>query len=203
MSKIWKIRFKTTWGGTRHIFIYDETKLLKAIRKYKKLEGTIEEYEVTSSITIENYINSLTREIQLDSILTVTDDKSILFSEFFELLNNSPIFGEYDYEIESNKLIKNKVIDDWNFLTKSNEIETKIFFKKYRTFLLNYSHDTVEWYTKLLSIAKYSKITPHRGNKYSNITHRASLKTIKEVTDKQRDNFTLAKENLKIKKKLK
>ena len=207
MSKIWKLTYKQPYGTRGHVwtksqFFYDENKMLKEIQKLKGLEGEVEEYELTSKSPLSGYISSLLREIQLDSVLVVADEKSILYSKFIELIESSPVEATDHSRCENyDKRFKKKVISEWEFLTKSDDASVKKFFAKYRTFFLNYSHDTLEWYETLLSIYNYANITPLYDTKWIYNREKGkheTLKTIKkDVTENQKTNYFLAKENLK------
>ena len=211
MSKIWKLTYKQPYGTRGHVwtksgFFYDETKMLKEIQKLKGLEGEIEEYEITSKNPLSGYISSLLREIQLDSVLVVADERATLYSKFIELIENSPVetTDPHSYYISSENYdmrFKKKVISEWEFLTKSDDASVKKFFAKYRTFFLNYSHDTLEWYETLLSIYNYANITPIYQSKWVFNREKRINKTVKtikkDVTENQKTNYFLAKENLK------
>ena len=209
MSKIWKLTYKQPYGTRGNFwnksqFFYDEAKMLKELQKLKGFDGEIEEYEITSKTPLKGYISSLLRDIQLDSVLVVADEKATLYSKFVELIESSPVestdqlrtcYENYDQRF------KKKVISEWEFLTKSDDASVKKFFAKYRTFFLNYSHDTLEWYETLLSIYNYANITPIYNTKWIYNREKArheTVKTIKkDVTENQKTNYFLAKENLK------
>ena len=207
MSKIWKLTYKQPYGTRGHVwtksqFFYDETKMLKEIQKLKGLEGEVEEYELTSKSPLSGYISSLLREIQLDSVLVVADEKAILYSKFIELIESSPVEATDHSRCENyDKRFKKKVISEWEFLTKSDDASVKKFFAKYRTFFLNYSHDTLEWYETLLSIYNYANITPLYDTKWVFNREKREHETIKtlkrDLTEIQKTNYFLAKENLK------
>ena len=209
MSKIWKLTYKQPYGTRGNFwnksqFFYDESKMLKEIQKLKGFDGEIEEYEITSKTPLKGYISSLLRDIQLDSVLVVADEKATLYSKFVELIESSPVestdrlrtcYENYDMRF------KKKVISEWEFLTKSDDASVKKFFAKYRTFFLNYSHDTLEWYETLLSIYNYANITPIYQSKWVFNREKRINKTVKtikkDVTENQKTNYFLAKENLK------
>ena len=207
MSKIWKVTYKSYYGTrgnfwNKTTFFYNEDKFLKEIQKLKNSDGEVEIFESTSKIPLNGYISSLLRDVQLDSVLVVTDEKATLYSKFIELIESSPV-NETNYRTYYNfdKKFKKKVINEWEFLTKSDDVSVKKFFAKYRTFFLNYSHDTLEWYETLLSIYSYANITPHTETKweYNRIEHKHENKKyiIKDLTENQKTNYFLAKENLK------
>jgi hypothetical protein len=210
MSKIWKLTYKEYYGNRGHfwnktVFFYEEKKFLKEIQKLKDNEGVVEEYELTSKTPLKGYISSLLREVQLDSVLVVADEKGALYSKFVELIESSPVdesksVDRWVVKIYD-KTFKRKVINEWEFLTKSDDVSVKKFFAKYRTFFLNYSHDTLEWYETLLSIYNYANITPHTETKweYNRIERKHENKKIilKDLTENQKTNYFLAKENLK------
>lgn len=210
MSKIWKLTYKQPYGTRGHVwtksqFFYDEAKMLKELQKLKGLEGEVEEYDMTSKTPLKGYISSLLRDIQLDSVLVVADEKATLYSKFVELIETSPVEATdpQSYYITDNydKRFKRKVISEWEFLTKSDDALVKKFFAKYRTFFLNYSHDTLEWYETLLSIYNYANITPIYNTKWIYNREKGrheNVKTLKkDLTDNQKTNYFLAKENLK------
>jgi hypothetical protein len=179
--------------------------MLKELQKLKGLEGEVEEYDMTSKTPLKGYISSLLRDIQLDSVLVVADEKATLYSKFVELIETSPVEAtdpQSYYKTDNyDKRFKKKVISEWEFLTKSDDASVKKFFAKYRTFFLNYSHDTLEWYETLLSIYNYANITPIYNTKWIYNREKArheTVKTIKkDVTENQKTNYFLAKENLK------
>ena len=210
MSKIWKLTYKQPYGNRGNFwnksqFFYDESKMLKELQKLKGLEGEVEEYDMTSKTPLKGYISSLLRDIQLDSVLVVADEKATLYSKFVELIETSPVEAtdpQSYYKTDNyDKRFKKKVISEWEFLTKSDDASVKKFFAKYRTFFLNYSHDTLEWYETLLSIYNYANITPMYNTKWIYNREKArheTVKTIKkDLTDNQKTNYFLAKENLK------
>jgi len=206
MSKIWKLTYKQSYGTRGHFwtksqFFYDEAKFLKEIQKLKGVDGEVEEYELTSKTPLKVYISSLLRDVQLDSVLVVADEKATLYSKFVELIESSPVESTDHSSYENyNKSFKKKVISEWEFLTKSDDVSVKKFFAKYRTFFLNYSHDTLEWYETLLSIYNYANITSLYDTKwiYKENGKHETVKTIKkDVTENQKTNYFLAKENLK------
>lgn len=207
MSKIWKLTYKQPYGTRGHVwtksqFFYDEAKMLKELQKLKGLEGEVEEYEMTSKTPLKGYISSLLRDIQLDSVLVVADEKATLYSKFVELIETSPVEEtNHNRYYNFDKSFKKKVISEWEFLTKSDDASVKKFFAKYRTFFLNYSHDTLEWYETLLSIYNYANITPLYETKHvynREIGRHTFVKSLrKDLTDNQKTNYFLAKENLK------
>jgi hypothetical protein len=210
MSKIWKLTYKQPYGNrgnfwTKTTFFYDESKFLKEIQKLKDGEGEVEEYELKSKTPLKGYISSLLRDVQLDSVLVVADEKATLYSKFIELIDSSPTVeskvDRYTTRVSYDKRFKKKVINEWEFLTKSDDASVKKFFAKYRTLFLNYSHDTLEWYETLLSIYSYANITPHTESRWD--YNRAAGKyenkkvLLKDLTENQKTNYFLAKENLK------
>lgn len=212
MSKIWKLTYKQPYGTrgltwTKSQFFYDEAKMLKELKNLKGLDGEVEEYEMTSKTPLKGYISSLLRDIQLDSVLVVADEKATLYSKFIELIETSPVEeveprNSYNrYTEVYDKIFKKKVISEWEFLTKSDDASVKKFFAKYRAFFLNYSHDTLEWYETLLSIYNYANITPIYNTKWTYNREKGRHENVKslrkDLTDNQKTNYFLAKENLK------
>jgi hypothetical protein len=211
MSKFWKLTYKEYYGSrgnywNKTVSFYDEEKFLREVKKLKDCDGFVEEYELTTKSTLSNYLSSLLRDVQLDNVLVVTDEKSILYSKFVELIESVQVVeskaeNRWTNEILYDKSFKMKVINEWEFLTKSDDSAVKKFFAKYRTFFLNYSHDTLEWYETLLSIYNYANITPHTESRweYNKTERKYDTKKIvlKELTDNQKTNYFLAKNNLK------
>lgn len=211
MSKIWKLTHKEYYGNrgnfwTKTTFFYEEAKFLKEIQKLKDGEGEVEEYELTSKTPLKGYISSLLRDVQLDSVLVVADEKATLYSKFIELIESSPAVepkkeDRYAIRVSYDKRFKKKVINEWEFLTKSDDSSVKKYFAKYRTFFLNYSHETLEWYETLLSIYSYANITPHTESRwdYNRAVGKYENKKvlIKDLTENQKTNYFLAKDNLK------
>ena len=203
MSKIWKVTFRHVYGPQNQYsyadqkFYYTEKELMKALKKLADTTGTIEVFESDKQkLSIEGYLDSLKREVQLGSLLEVADEKSALHSKFIEIFSNSKIEKE----------IKDAILKEWDFLPKTEDAELKKFFAKYRNQLLLGVTDTVEWYRTLLSIYSYAMITDHAeiDYKWNSITrqYEKSLKVITPVTETQVANFVAAKDQIKKEKAL-
>jgi hypothetical protein len=202
MAKIWKVTFISTYIGqysfTDKKLYYTEKEMLKAIKKIDNTNGTIEVFESDKQkIPIEAFLDSLKRDIQLGTILDVSTEMSVLQSKFINLLSKSKL----------KKDVKDSIIKEWEFLSKSDVTYFKKFFAKYRnTFLLetNYS---VEWYHTLLSLYNYGMISNISKSDwfYSSTDNRYIKKNflIKEVTEEQKNNFIEAKSLIKKEKKSK
>lgn len=203
MAKIWKVIFKHTYGPQNQYsytdtkFYYTEKEMLKNLKKLTDTTGTIEVFESDKQkLSIDGYLDSLKREVQLGSLLEVADEKSALHSKFIELFSKAKI----------GKSIKNDILKEWDFLPKTDDAELKKFFAKYRNQFLLGVTDTVEWYHTLLSIYNYAMITDHAeiDYKWNSITrqYEKSLKVITPVTETQVANFVAAKDQIKKEKAL-
>lgn len=151
MAKIWRLNYKQYYGNRgnywmKSVDIHDEERFNREIKKLKDGEGTIEIFESTEKIDIQLYVSSIMRDNQLDSILVVADEKSTLYSNFKELLSNSKTVEETNDDRGYSKKYLKVLIDEWDFLKKSDDSLVKKFFAKYRTYLLNYANDSYEWY---------------------------------------------------------
>ncbi len=83
----------------------------------------------------------------------------------------------------------------------------KKFFAKYRTYLLHYANDSVEWYQTLLSIYNFADIKPiYTSNwTYNRVTnrHESVKKLVLDLTEDQKTNFAEAKKVVSAEKKAK
>jgi hypothetical protein len=203
MAKIWKVIFKHTYGPQNQYsytdtkFYYTEKEMLKNLKKLTDTTGTIEVFESDKQkLSIDGYLDSLKREVQLGSLLEVADEKSVLHSKFIELFSKTKI----------GKSIKNDILKEWDFLPKTDDAELKKFFAKYRNQFLLGVTDTVEWYHTLLSIYSYAMITDHAeiDYKWDSVKRQygKSLKVITPVTETQVANFVSAKDQIKKEKAL-
>jgi hypothetical protein len=141
------------------------------------------------------------RDNQLDSVLVVADEKSTLYSKFKELLSNSKtVEGTNESRGYSKKYLK-LLMDEWDFLKKSDDGLVKKFFAKYRTYLLNYANDSYEWYETLLQVYSYADIKKVEITEWlwsDSLRRYAPTKVlIKELTDNQKKNFFEAKKFVK------
>lgn len=203
MAKIWKVTFKKTYGAQNQYsytdtkFYYSEKELMKAVKKLNDTTGTIEVFESDKQkLSIDGYLDSLKREVQLGSLLEVADEKSVLYSKFIDIFTKSKV----------GKSTKNGILKEWHFLSKTDDTGLKSFFAKYRNqFLLNVT-DTVEWYHTLLSIYSYATITDHAETEYRYDSikrqHVKYLKVITAVTEEQIAGYKAAKEQIKSEKAL-
>jgi len=200
MSKIWKVTFKHVYGLQNQYsymdqkFYYTEKELMKALKKLTDTTGTIEVFESDKQkLSIDGYLDSLKREVQLGSLLEVADDKSVLHSKFIDIFSKS-------------KIDKENILKEWDFLPKTDDAELKKFFAKYRNQFLLGVTDTVEWYHTLLNIYNYAMITDHGEIDYkwdsSKSQYVKSLKVITAVTETQVANFVAAKDQIKKEKAL-
>jgi hypothetical protein len=206
MSKIWRLNYKQFYGNRgnywmKTVDIHDEERFNREIKKLKDGEGTIEIFESTEKIDIQSYVSSIMRDNQLDSILVVADEKSTLYSNFKELLSNSKtVDGNDDSRGYSKKYLK-VLIDEWDFLKKSDDALVKKFFAKYRTYLLNYANDSYEWYETLLQVYNYADIKKVEVSDWSwdeKLRRHAPRKVlIKDLTENQKKNFFDAKKFVK------
>ena len=120
MAKIWRLNYKQYYGNRgnywmKSVDIHDEERFNREIKKLKDGEGTIEIFESTEKIDIQAYISSIMRDNQLDSVLVVADEKSILYSKFKELLSNSKtVEGTNESSGYSKKYLK-VLMDEWDF----------------------------------------------------------------------------------------
>jgi hypothetical protein len=212
MAKIWRLTYKQYYGTrgnfwTKTVDIHDEDKFNREIKKLKDNEGSIEIFESTQKIDLSSYISSIMRDNQLDSLLVVTDDKSTLYSNFVSLLENAQVVADAKGRsfVEgitgySSSYLK-MLINEWEFLKKSDDALVKKFFAKYRTYLLNYANDSYEWYETLLQVYNYADIKPVTMLSYEYDTvarrHKQVRKLIKDLTDEQKKNFFIAKKAVK------
>ena len=206
MSKIWKITSKKYYGNNNQYayntttYVYSEKKLNQELKK--STEGKVEVFELTETFDIAAHLSSLVRDNQLDSLLCVDDEKSILHSKFIELLEsaNTPN-REYD------RRYLNTLKKEWDFLKKSDEPALKKFFAKYRTYLLHYANDSVEWYQTLLSIYNFADIKPiytsHWTYNRETGRHENVKKLVLDLTEDQKTNFAEAKKVVSAEKKAK
>lgn len=203
MAKIWKVTFKHTYGPqnqysyTQTKFYYSEKELMKALKKLNDTTGTIEVFESDKQkLSIDGYLDSLKREVQLGSLLEVADEKSVLHSKFIEVFSKAKV----------GKTLKDSILKEWDFLPKTDDAELKKFFAKYRNQFLLEVTDTVEWYHTLLSIYSYATITDHAETDYRYDSKKGyyvkSLKIITAVTEAQVANYKAAKELIKKEKAL-
>lgn len=206
MAKIWRLNYKQYYGNRgnywmKSVDIHDEERFNREIKKLKDGEGTIEIFESTEKIDIQSYISSIMRDNQLDSVLVVADEKSTLYSKFKELLSNSKtVDGTDEHRGYSKKYLK-VLMDEWDFLKKSDDGLVKKFFAKYRTYLLNYANDSYEWYETLLQVYNYADIKKVEITEWlwsDSLRRYAPTKVlIKELTDDQKKNFFEAKKFVK------
>ncbi len=202
MSKIWKVTFKHVYGNngqysyTDTKFYYTEKEMLKNLKKLTDTAGTIEVFEKNEKMSIDGYLDSLKREVQLGSLLEVADEKSVIHSKFIEILSNAKV----------DKGIKNTILKEWEFLHKTDPAEMKKFFAKYRNQFLLGVVDTVEWYHTLLSIYSYAMITDHAEIDWkwdsTKRQYEKYLKVISPVTETQVTNYKEAKDQIKKEKVL-
>jgi len=206
MSKIWRLTYKQYYGNRgnywmKTVEIHDEDKFNREIKKLKDSEGTIEVFESSEKIDLKSYISSIMRDNQLDSLLVVADEKSALYSKFVELLSVAKTVkidgGIRGYSKEYLKLL----INEWEFLKKSDDVSVKKFFAKYRTYLLNYANDSYEWYETLLQVYNYADIKRVESTEWlfnDKLKRYAPTKVlIKELTEEQKKNFFDAKKFVK------
>jgi hypothetical protein len=217
MAKIWRLTYKQYYGTrgnfwTKTVDYHDEDKFNREIKKLKDSEGTIEFFESTEKIDLSSYISSIMRDNQLDSLLVVADEKSNLYSNFVSLLEHAQIIadprgrtidssynnqGATGYSSSYLKIL----INEWEFLKKSDDSLVKKFFAKYRTYLLNYANDSYEWYETLLQVYNYADIKPVSFLSYDYDTtarrHKQVRKIIKDLTENQKNNFFNAKKVVK------
>jgi len=202
MAKIWKVTFKHVYGPQNQYsytdtkFYYTEKEMLKNLKKLTDTDGTIEVFETVEKLSIDGYLDSLKREVQLGSLLEVADEKSALYSKFIEIFSKSKL----------DKSTKNSTLKEWEFLPKTDDGEVKKFFAKYRNQFLLGVTDTVEWYYTLLSIYSYATITDHAEIDYrwdsTKREYTKQLKVITPVTEEQVANYLAAKSKLKTERAL-
>jgi hypothetical protein len=203
MAKIWKVTYKHTYGPQNQYsytdtkFYYTEKEMLKILKKLTDTEGTIEVFESDKQkLSIDGYLDSLKREVQLGSLLEVADEKSVLHSKFIEIFSKSKV----------GKSTKNGILKEWDFLPKTDDAELKKFFAKYRNQFLLGVTDTIEWYRTLLDIYNYAMITDHAEIDYRYDSRKGqyvkSLKVITPVTETQVASFVAAKDQIKKEKTL-
>jgi hypothetical protein len=206
MAKIWRLNYKQFYGNKgnywmKSVDINDEERFNKEIKKLKDGEGTIEIFESIQKLDIQAYISSIMRDNQLDSILVVTDEKSTLYSKFKELLSNSKTVEGTNESSGYNKKYLKLLIDEWDFLKKSDDNLVKKFFAKYRTYLLNYANESYEWYETLLQVYNYADIKKVEVTEWGwdqKLRRHAPTKiTIKDLNDNQKKNFFDAKKFVK------
>jgi hypothetical protein len=153
-------------------------------------------FETTEKLSIDGYLDSLKREVQLGSLLEVADEKSALYSKFIEIFSKSKL----------DKSTKNSTLKEWEFLPKTDDGEVKKFFAKYRNQFLLQVTDSVEWYYTLLSIYSYATITDHAEIDYRwdsrQSQYTKQLKVITPVTEDQVANYLVAKSKLKTERAL-
>ena len=206
MAKIWRLNYKQYYGNRgnywmKSVDIHDEERFNREIKKLKDGEGTIEIFESTEKIDIQLYVSSIMRDNQLDSILVVADEKSTLYSNFKELLSNSKTVEETNDGRGYSKKYLKVLIDEWDFLKKSDDSLVKKFFAKYRTYLLNYANDSYEWYETLLQVYSYADIKKVEVTEWmwdEKLRRHAPTKVlIKDLTENQKKNFFDAKKFVK------
>jgi len=206
MAKIWRLNYKQYYGNRgnywmKSVDIHDEERFNREIKKLKDGEGTIEIFESTEKIDIQLYVSSIMRDNQLDSILVVADEKSTLYSNFKELLSNSKTVEETNDSRGYSKKYLKVLIDEWDFLKKSDDSLVKKFFAKYRTYLLNYANDSYEWYENLLQVYSYADIKKVEVTEWmwdEKLRRHAPTKVlIKDLTENQKKNFFDAKKFIK------
>lgn len=206
MAKIWRLNYKQYYGNRgnywmKSVDIHDEERFNREIKKLKDGEGTIEIFESTEKIDIQLYVSSIMRDNQLDSILVVADEKSTLYSNFKELLSNSKTVEETNDGRGYSKKYLKVLMDEWDFLKKSDDSLVKKFFAKYRTYLLNYANDSYEWYETLLQVYSYADIKKVEVTEWmwnEKLRRHAPTKVlIKDLTENQKKNFFDAKRFVK------
>lgn len=206
MAKIWRLNYKQYYGNRgnywmKSVDIHDEERFNREIKKLKDGEGTIEIFESTEKIDIQLYVSSIMRDNQLDSILVVADEKSTLYSNFKELLSNSKTVEETNDGRGYSKKYLKVLMDEWDFLKKSDDSLVKKFFAKYRTYLLNYANDSYEWYETLLQVYSYADIKKVEVTEWmwdEKLRRHAPTKVlIKDLTENQKKNFFDAKKFVK------
>lgn len=202
MAKIWKVTFKNTYGPQNQYsytdtkFYYTEKEMLKTLKKLNDTSGTIEVFETSEKISIDGYLDSLKREVQLGSLLEVADEKSMLHSKFIEIFSKSKVKKE----------TKDSILKEWEFLPKTDAAELKNFFGKYRYLFLLDTTDTVEWYKTLLCIYSYAAISDQVVSDWRYDSNQGryvkSPNVITAVTENQVKNYNTAKDLLKKEKAL-
>jgi len=202
MSKIWKVTFKNTYGPQNQYsytdtkFYYTEKEMLKTLKKLNDTSGTIEVFETSEKISIDGYLDSLKREVQLGSLLEVADEKSMLHSKFIEIFSKSKVKKE----------TKDSILKEWEFLPKTDAAELKNFFGKYRYLFLLDTTDTVEWYKTLLCIYSYAAISDQVVSDWRYDSNQGryvkSPNVITAVTENQVKNYNTAKDLIKKEKAL-
>lgn len=195
---IWKVTYKKPYGTNglsydNTKFYYDEKQMLREIKKLPTdVKGTIQVFENTKTFGISEHLDSLKRDVQLTSVLEISDEVSTLHSKFIKLYENGK---------DTNHPLSKTAMTEWEYLDKKDEKVVKKYFAKYRSLFLNYCLDTEEWYDTLLRIYSYANISDDATSDWVYSKEKLwyeKIKVIKKsVTDEQRKNYNLAKSKLK------
>lgn len=198
MDKIWIIKSPSRY--TKKFTVYkNEGDLLKAISVDSNLE--ILEYELKSSVRASDYIKSKDRDIQLRSVLGELSDDEINIEKFITLFEQlAPVGKEYVKKYwEGNNLISFQTSSKDEFLKKLKKFSTdkkqivKIITDN-KKYLISKVSQELEWYVSILSIHNF------RDYIYDSATFNREKRIFEKVdtaTDEIKNNFKLAKEELK------
>lgn len=198
MDKIWIIKSPSRY--TKRFTVYKkESDLLKAISVDSNLE--ILEYELKSSVRASDYIKSKDRDIQLRSVLGELSDDEIAIEKFITLFEQlAPVGKEYEKRYwEGNNWLSVKTSKKEEFLKKIKKFSTDKkqivrLITDNKKYLISGVSQEVEWYLSILRLHNF------RDYIYDNTTWNRDTKKYEKVdtaTDEIKNNFKLAKEELK------
>jgi hypothetical protein len=198
MDKIWIIKSPSRY--TKKFTVYKkESDLLRAISVDSNLE--ILEYELKSSVRASDYIKSKDRDIQLRSVLGELSDDEIAIEKFITLFEHlAPVGKEYEKKYwEGNNWVSVKTSSKEEFLKKLKKFSTdkkqivKLITDN-KKYLISVVSQEVEWYVSILRLHNF------RDYMYDSPNFNRQTRTYEKVdtaTDEIKNNFKLAKEELK------
>jgi hypothetical protein len=198
MDKIWIIKSPSRY--TKKFTVYkNEGDLLKAISVDSNLE--ILEYELKSSVRASDYIKSKDRDIQLRSVLGELSDDEIAIEKFITLFEHlAPVGKEYVKKYwEGNNWVSFQTSSKDEFLKKLKKFSTdkkqivKIITDN-KKYLISKVSQEVEWYVSILRLHNFRDYVYDSPN-FNRETRK--YEKVDTATDEIKNNFKLAKEELK------
>lgn len=204
MDKIWIIKSNSKY--TKKFNVYKkESDLLKAISSDSN--AVILEYELKSSVNASDYITSKDRDAQIRSLLGELTEDEIAIEKFITLYEQiAPEGKEYEkrfWENYTHRTIqtskKKEFLKKLKKFSQDKKEIVKILIEE-KNYLFSEVSTQVEWYTTILNLHNFRdcNMSFRQWNSTKRIYER-----IDKSTQEIKDNFKLAKEELKKLKKKK
>lgn len=198
MDKIWIIKSSSRY--TKKFTIYKkESDLLKDISQDSNLD--ILEYELKSSVKASDYIKSKDRDIQLRSVLGELSNDETDIEKFISLYEQlAPEGKEYEKRYwDSSNLVRFNTTTKAEFLKRLKKFSTDKkeivnIIKKDKKYLFSKVSNEVQWY---LSILKLHNFRDHIYDSPNWNREKKIYEKVDTATDEIKNNFKLAKEELK------